>query len=426
MKVQAKQIYRQIVRQGAQKLKACAEVTTKKFGQIGYGQIAFGVCLNMIASVGLAAQAADKTISDKADWLKRNLQAISTSNNAEPAKLNVPEPLKPQTERASSLRAKLPSMRPFVPNRYLPRRADLDCALKPQSARLDNSLPTAQDLSGSEPIYGQTLTGQVSTSFANFNQPSNQATSIFNSPEARQALRKQAQKLIKHIPSQALAKIWNAQTHQAPSQVQIPVPTQNINQGPIVGTNSERTVSQAAGLVMEAPILSPEERKAVDALNEIANQNALEQAQTQAEANLPPLLEPTPGHTAGPAPFPLNLIPPSALADIIGRGKHKKIEAPPAYFGSWHNQSQFARTHQLMPANFHSHLTGHAQKARRAGGNFTHYAQAVTARSHARSVGRYIGRKQHATRFTAEIASHRIAPLLSYPSYESSSRYSLF
>lgn len=420
MKVQAMHIYQQ----GIYKLSASAKAAKERLGQIGYGRVTFGVCLNiclhLMASVGLAAQAADKTISDKADWLKRNLQAISSANKAEPAKLNVPEPLKPEEDR-SSLKAKLPSLRPFVPNRYLPRRADIDIALKAQSARLDNSIP--QDSSSLESNYNQPLTGQISTSYQNFNQAKTGAASIFNTPEARQAIRKQAQKLIQHIPSQAIAKIWNG---QKTSQVQVPEPHQNINQDQAVAQTSERTVSQAAAMLVEAPLLTPDERKSIDALNEIANQNALEKAQAEATANQPPLLEPQPGHTAGPAPFPLNLIPPSAIADLIGRGKHRKVEAPPAYFGSWHNQSQFAQNHQLMPANFHSHLTGRNPQVRRTGGNFTHYAHAVTARWHARSVGRYISHKQQATRFTAEIASHRMAPLLAYPTYDNSSRYSLF
>ncbi|HEY9684065.1 MAG TPA: hypothetical protein V6C86_20955 [Oculatellaceae cyanobacterium] len=67
--------------------------------------------------------------------------------------------------------------------------------------------------------------------------------------------------------------------------------------------------------------------------------------------------------TAGPPPFPLNLLPQQSLKQFVGQtvaaGRPQQKLAPQAGFGSWHGQGMPSRlTAGLAPAGFHSNLRG--------------------------------------------------------------------
>jgi hypothetical protein len=74
------------------------------------------------------------------------------------------------------------------------------------------------------------------------------------------------------------------------------------------------------------------------------------------------LVEKPAGHTAGPAPFPLNLLPEASLKQFIGSTKAASARpqaGAPSYFGSWKGSNQIASAKPaLHPSTFHSNLAG--------------------------------------------------------------------
>ncbi|MBS1994876.1 MAG: hypothetical protein JSS86_01140 [Cyanobacteria bacterium SZAS LIN-2] len=81
------------------------------------------------------------------------------------------------------------------------------------------------------------------------------------------------------------------------------------------------------------------------------------------------------GGTAGPAPFPLSLLPEASLKQFIGStaGGAKRPQAAggqPSYFGSWkQGQNAVASRSNLQPSGFHSHLNGGGHAMSNIGGS---------------------------------------------------------
>lgn len=88
------------------------------------------VSVNIVATVPVAAQAAEEAVSDKAEWLKQNLAAIDKTGKAASSKISLSDP-------GVSARAKGTKLRPFMANRKLPSKRDVDMQLSAQQARFD-------------------------------------------------------------------------------------------------------------------------------------------------------------------------------------------------------------------------------------------------------------------------------------------------
>jgi hypothetical protein len=102
--------------------------------------------------------------------------------------------------------------------------------------------------------------------------------------------------------------------------------------------------------------------------------------------------------SAGPAPFPLSLLPQDSLKQMISGSRSRRSDAPPSYFGCWHGAPQVAglpgsgfRTYSGGSAvyNSHSHYAAHGSSggslATHSGGPLA--AHQTTAHSHAKSTG---------------------------------------
>jgi hypothetical protein len=97
--------------------------------------------------------------------------------------------------------------------------------------------------------------------------------------------------------------------------------------------------------VLEAPVPTAQDMAQINQMQE--------QSRAQAQE----------GGTAGPPPFPLNLLPQQSLKQFVGQtaaaGRPQQKLAPQAGFGSWHAAGTPSRlTAGLAPAGFHSNLHG--------------------------------------------------------------------
>src|SRR5262249_22172118 len=88
------------------------------------------VSVNIAATVPIAAQAAEEAVSDKADWLKQNLASIDKTGKTEKSRISLS--VSDVSARTSTIK-----LRPFVANRKLPSKRDIELQLSAQQARLD-------------------------------------------------------------------------------------------------------------------------------------------------------------------------------------------------------------------------------------------------------------------------------------------------
>ncbi|MBI4534445.1 MAG: hypothetical protein HY711_10920 [Candidatus Melainabacteria bacterium] len=314
--------------------------------------------INIVAAMPQLAQAGEQTVSDKADWLRRNLKAMETIGSASTCKLSMSIPSVPKKTKTVKLRS-------FVPNRPLVRQKDLETYLVAQQARLDSCPPAKTAYA---PYTGQlnnssVLSGLVSTySFAS--EP--------RLPQSEPAHKMCQAKFVKSqfpaqqptLPGQVSAM---SSLHAPIPAIPEPPRTTVSKTVPNTATSSieptsrpvEQVLSQAGALLVQAPVLSPDEQLLLDELVKLNRPGKFTQYQdisgTQEQVELPmtSMTEAQPHHDPGPPPFPLSLLPEDAIKDLMHRGPNKHINAPPAYFGSWHSKVSLS---SLPKARFNSHI----------------------------------------------------------------------
>jgi hypothetical protein len=128
------------------------------------------------------------------------------------------------------------------------------------------------------------------------------------------------------------------------------------------------------------------------------------------------MMSASPEPSAGPAPFPLNLLPQDSLKQVIGGMRRTRCDAPASYFGSWHGSQQmscvptaggFARY-----APSHTMRFGSYQRA-------NHASVPTASYSHSTSTHQAQTRPQETTRSIAQV--RRLQPhdpgMASYGSY---------
>lgn len=314
----------------------------------------------------MGAQAAEQAVSDKVDWLKQNLAAVGETPKAPARKISLSE---------MPARTNGKKLRPFMPGRPLPRERDMQA----QRARYDNSLMAAQNagLVAQQPMMGQVdgpLTAQISAYSMPLSQPVVRRPVSPRLPAAPRAVPGH----IPTLPGQVAASPLSpgAQripepppppppvTVYAPSTVPQPIRPQAVPQN----LQAERIVKHAGALLVQAPVLTPDQRAMVEQLIELNrpgnNANAFIDIQNGQQVVIPqdtssldvpvevPQQRMHAESTAGPPPFPLNLLPEATLKDFVGR-KRAAVSAPPAYFGSWH---QSGHSRNLPYAGFASHM----------------------------------------------------------------------
>jgi len=417
------------------------------------------VSVNLVAALPVAAQAAEDAVSDKAEWLKQNLAAMDTAKKAPIRKISLSDP-------GMSPRAKVSHLRPFVANRRLPSQRELDLQLVAQQGRMDNSQGTSP-LIGQQPLMAQAqspLAGQVSAysaretaadPYAGMVSPYTTATSLSTasgrpnrySAAALAAQRQATRTTPRAIPGQiptlpgqvaalpgmtpAIPVIPEPQTMASLPSFPQPAPIQTAT-GSFASQDDrpvEHLVRQGGALLVQAPVLTPDEQSMLDELVELNRPGRASQFQDLPGAEAPPApsfnAQPRAelhAHTdIGPPPFPLNLLPESALHDLLRRGQ-RRINAPPAYFGSWHRSMSASA---LPACGFQSHVHMHGPTS----SYFSRYApiiaqaQTTTGISRRRSRPGRLGARRLAAPSLPQPEPVHIAV---YPPYESLSRTSMF
>jgi|GEM_PF-4846009 len=358
-------------------------------------------CINVF--VPLASQAADEAVSDKADWLKKSLSSVGETQEAPQATLSIAD-IQPAAKRKRNLRA-------FMANRPLPRKSDLATAarLGVQDDSLANQIPVG--LSNSNKmivVEDKTLSGQVSlNSQLKTDNSDNFAlkaitttlTHINHARAQAKAAKKPAHLVVPEPPK--MASSANVQ------QLLTSLPNNVLDDVDITGSSAKDGISL-------------KERQLIDKLNDEMKVSDLDvsddNVQTYSADSLSQLQEQEKlaESSAGPAPFPLNLLPQQALKGLIAGGKRTPIATKPVGFGSWHslNQGQgaaggatgrFARA-ALPPAGFVSHIRRSAVS--RATGFATRYTHVNVSGTSARSLAGTV--KQIAARQVDSLA--RYAP----------------
>lgn len=349
-------------------------------------------CINVLFP--LASQA-DEAVSDKADWLKKSLASVGDTQEAPASTLTIADVPAP-SKRKRNLRA-------FMANRPLPRKSDLSSVarLGVEDESLATQIPVGLSSSKMVVVEDKTpIAGQVSLNSQAISNPENFAlkaiTTTFTHFNNQRAAAKTAKKLASHVvvpepPKAAIRQNANALVSSLPNSV--------LDDVDIVGKTDS---------------ISSKERQLIDKLTEemksgdvdITRDN-VETYSADAVSELQEQAQPV-TTSAGPAPFPLNLLPQQALKGLIAGSKRTSIATRPVGFGSWHNVAQGGATTAaraaLQPAGFVSHMRNAAVS--RAAGFATRYTHVPVSGTSARSLAGTV--KQIAVRQVDNLA--RYAP----------------
>jgi hypothetical protein len=330
----------------------------KKRLQLINHKISLGLSLLLLLVNQIAAQAG--TSSDKTKWLTNNLN--KQKPDSAPISL---KPLSAQEDCAnkinsitvdySSNSARCIKLRPFMANRKLPSRRDLELALTEQKAKMADE-------------ENARLNGQVSTFVVGENnfatkieRPTNTPINHINRTYTKHNIAKNAQN--------SFAFIKQAEQHLFSSP---PIASQPIF-NPQPSTNDIDTTNMAS--LSPASIQSEETGPSAFNLPLIG-------------PNIQAVLPSSGFGSAGPPPFPLNLLPEATLKQLIkslaGNNRcHNSGNTQAVAFGSWHNPYALNKVpssyqHNALPyAGFQSHLT-HRLYNGRINGNHIGALPAVT------------------------------------------------
>jgi hypothetical protein len=330
------------------------------------------ICLQFVAY--LPAYADDSQAS--ASWIKQSLSKMATK-------------AKPKSGNKTASAAE-PAMMPFVPNRHLPSQHELIMA---EQARYDESSGTQTVLQRQSPRFDNLPLSATVSAYGAPAVPapiSDSETRAWQDEAAATLRRNRVKVAHKHVK----AAPGEARTYQA-----------------VTASAGRQEIRQTGALLISSPMITPDERTMVDGANQMTGGgdaqgddigrsllNANDNSQTGENSEF---------GSAGPPPFPLNLIPPQALHDLIARGHHTKIDAPPVFFGSWHQ----TQAQSLPSGGFHSNIGGRSFGA----SHFTSYAPAFRpfrSSLHKCRTRKVLARVEHAQ-----------PTVLTYPAY---SRVSMF
>jgi hypothetical protein len=228
-------------------------------------------------------------------------------------------------------------LRPFVVGRKLPSKADLDSGFNAMAPQFDR---------GSDP---SNLTANVSEN----NYTARQASQEYANPgygdyrpadlRAQNRTRlKDAARVASGYDRRSASRSIPNQSPSTPGQVGFPCAQQAVaNMQPVRSGNPNDWGQMAADIKAQG-----------------FDQAMQTEAQKLAATNGPEQTE-QPGHTAGPAPFPLSLLPEASLKQFIG-GTSAAAKRPqngaPSYFGSWKAGQPIASKPALQPSGFHTYL----------------------------------------------------------------------
>ncbi len=379
----------------------------KKQFQLIKQKSSVALSLFLVLANQIAAQAG--TCSDKTKWLANSLEEPA-ENNSEQLLI----PLKSLSAKTDSSRqttsiivncsdnpTRAVKLRPFVANRPLPSRRDLELALVEQkaklgqenNARLSGQISTSVSSEENNPAsyrthslsndYSQRANTPASGNLAQFNNVNRTYSKPASSKSAQTGfyLMKQAEQ---HLLSSAKQHLSGSnESATTASSEQLPIPSingslANLQTTRIMPTNNAQSEANSA---MSMNWTSDESGPSAFSLPAIAPNNR-------------PQVSSSGFGAAGPPPFPLNLLPEASLKQLIkglaGHRNPNSTTTPSVAFGSWHSPSSLNsvssnRSGSLPYAGFQSHLTKlYANSDRKANYRRVSALPAVTA-SHKKS-----------------------------------------
>jgi hypothetical protein len=308
------------------------------------------VSVNFAATIPIvvqtAASAQDPIKVNTSEWLKDSISSLgdSGSSNKSTAVSRAVARLKSKDRDAALSEAQKPILRPFVPNRKLPRRADLEMALKAQ-----------EPMMAAEP--SSVLSGKVSGFFQNndesFSSYTDESSQFKASQKTAIGLRqtKTRPERIAEMTRNLMKTIPAISQESAPAVANQPI---NAMRDLSLITRDGSSVPTQRGFLMmqqaEHSLLNENGPAEQDG-------NMMSASALQISPQEENMEGPTTMGSAGPPPFPLNLLPEASLKRFI-RGSlgtnHSNPSTPRVYFGSWHRS---ATMNSLPAGGFHTYST---------------------------------------------------------------------
>lgn len=330
--------------------------------------VSVNIAATLPIAAQVAAQAANQTTPNEADSLRETVKSSTSQINHRSSRVSVDKKsfnlvkASPATLEVDGVK-----LRAFMPGRKLPSSRDLQ--LVSQQAQL---APESQPSS---------LNGKVSESFASSMPATSypyQGEAAPRSPYLSTAPRvvlNQVQTVARQVRAISAKKRVNQTNLSNAKATSIAQPS---DQAPLSATadfgqySKDIPASWMANeknlSVIETPNASPKEMAQIDRL--------IDQSRP-AEAT----------GSAGPPPFPLNLLPQQSLKQFVGARPQNSVAAPKVSFGSWHQGNQTRIATNLAPAGFHSNLHGHfgsyaAPHASHKAGSFKQSNKTIIAQAH--------------------------------------------
>jgi hypothetical protein len=331
-----------------------------------------------------------------ADWLKQNLASL---DGKQQQKKTATKPRKgafshPIADASGGLRA-APALKmlPFVANRKLPSQRELDMQLISQTAKMASSqqMPaltsqTAMMATAPQPLagnvsevysmmpYGSSSAGNVATYGAVGYVPQRSSRVVPGQvPAVQNQIRQfhsgKRTRYIAPAPVPTLGDVdaMSAPMSMAPSpppmqmmmQSSLPSPGQLLGQQQSMPMQMQMAPQQQAQrfnapllVPMQAPPFTPDEQAILDRMSPMQSGNSGADSAS----------------SAGPAPFPLSLLPQDSLKQVISGSRSHRSDAPPSYFGCWHGAPQTA---SLPSSGFHTYTGGGSSTY---GNHYSHYS----------------------------------------------------
>lgn len=328
------------------------------------------VSLSLPLAAQSAAQAED---AGTADFLKSSLSTATAPAKAQKSKI-VLTALRPQTAEVKT--AYGVKLRPFVPNRKLPSKRDLELELLSQTPRMAAPQQTslsgqisefgAQSMTEMPRAYDRSISTYDAATLNRYAAPRLTANQVIATPgqvRVNRQVRKQVARPMSFQPQVAA----NTQSNDWLGQ-------------PRAG---ERMIRQGGALLAQAPASIPSEERLADLGYPTAEDLSTPPAPVPSSsgndiirpAQMQMQMESQQG--PGPAPFPLSLLPQDQLKSLMrSRVKTNQPAPPPSYFGSWHGPQT---SRNLPPGGFQTHMQSHGFAAPQASAaNYSHFAPRPT------------------------------------------------
>jgi hypothetical protein len=321
------------------------------------------VSLSLPLAAQSAAQAED---NGTVDFLKASLSSTQAPAKAQRSKI-ILSALRAQPDQTLKTAYGV-KLRPFVPGRKLPSKRDLELELLSQTPRM--AAPQQANLSGqisefgAQPMpemprtYDRSISTYDAASLARYSSPRVMANQVLA------------------VPGQVRVNRQARRTVSRPMQFQ-PQVAANTQSNDWLGQprQGERMIRQGGALLAQAPAAIPSEERMADlgypSADEIAAPPVPVPSNTGNDIIRPPQTESSQQQQgAGPAPFPLSLLPQDQLKSLIRSRVKNQVTAPPAYFGSWHGPQT---AHNLPPGGFQTHMQSRGFAAPQPA-NYNHFA----------------------------------------------------